>query len=170
MRISARSVVVVAAAMGAAAGAFLLARLSAPTPTEEAQIRALFVDTARAVQEKRVGDAMRAISLRFQGEGLDHAGLKGFVTFHALRGEWSRVAVAGDRIAIDGDAAAATVHVLLARSGQGDTLPDLLPTAGSAYRIACALAREDEGWRVVGASWKPIPLDEALAVPPEPGR
>jgi hypothetical protein len=65
MRISARSTVVVAAAIGVAAGAFLLARLSAPAPTEEAQIRELFVDTARAVQEKRVGDAMRAISLRF---------------------------------------------------------------------------------------------------------
>jgi hypothetical protein len=169
MRISARRIVI-AAAIAVAAGAFLLVRLPAPAPTEEEQIRALFVGTARAVQEKRAGDAMRAVSLRFRGQGLDHSGLKGFVTFHALRGEWSRVAVAGDRIAIDGDAAAATVHVILARSGQGDTLTDLLPAAGSAYRIACALAREDEGWRVVGASWKPIPFDEALAVPPEAGR
>jgi hypothetical protein len=170
LRISARSLVIVAACGAVAAGAFLLVRLASPAPTEEERIRALLVDTARAVQEKRVGDAMRAISLRFRGQGLDHDGLKGFVTFQALRGEWSRVAVAGDRIAVDGDAADVTVHVLLARSGRGDTLTDLLPNAGSAYRVACALAREEDGWKVVAASWKPIPLDEALAVPPEPGR
>lgn len=170
MRIPARAVVVVAAVVTIAAGAWLLARLSTPAPTDEERIRTLFVDTARAVQEQRVGDAMRAISLRFRGQGLDHAGLKGFVTWHALRGQWNRVALAGDRIAVEGEAATATVHVLLARSGAGEALTDALPAAGSAYRIACSLAREEDGWRVVAATWKPIPLADALALPPEPGR
>jgi hypothetical protein len=167
---TARAVIVVVAAVAVAAGAFLLVRLSRPAPTEEERIRTLLVDTARAVQEQRVGDAMRAISLRFRGQGLDHAGLKGFVTLHALRAQWNRVALAGDRIAVEGDSATATIHVLLARSGRGDALADVLPAAGSAYRVACSLAREEDGWRVVAATWRPIPLDEALAVPPEPGR
>lgn len=168
MTLSRRTILAASALAVLAAGAFLLARWAAPEPTDEERIRTLFAEAARAAQEKRVGDVMDALSERFRGEGLDRAGVKQLVALHAFRGEWNRVAITADRIAVDGDAATAVLHVLLARSGAGESLASVLPAAGSAYRIACTLAREDEGWRVVTAAWRPMPLDEALAEPSPP--
>jgi len=61
------------------------------------------------------------------------------------------------------------VDVLLARaSGAGKELAALLPGEASVHRFALRLAREPDGWRVVEAAWRPVPLADALDGPPQP--
>ncbi len=165
-----RRTVLAAAAVAAAAIAALVAlRLGREPPSDEARIRALFEDAARAAEEKRVGDAVAGVSERFRGGGLDRQGVKQLVAFHVLRGEWVSVSIAGARIAVAGDAARATVDAVLARgSGKGKALEALVPGEATAHRFACRLEREPDGWRVVEAEWRAIGLPEALAGPPEP--
>lgn len=145
-------------------------RLGAPPPpTDEDLVRRLFDDAAAAAEEKRVGDAVAGVSERFRGEGLDRRGVKQLVAAHVLRGSWVEVSIAGTAVHVEGDRAAATVDAVLARAaGQGKALRDLVPGEATAHRFDCLLEREDEGWRVVEASWRPIALDAAFSGPPPP--
>lgn len=159
----------VAAALALAAGAAAWAvwkRLSAPAASDEDRIRASFEQAARAVEEKRVSDAVSAVSERFSGEGLDRQGVKQIIAAQAFRGEWVSISVAGTRIRVEGDSASAAVDVVMARSGKGARLADLLPQDARAERFDCRLEREDGEWRVISAARRPISLAEALAGPP----
>ncbi len=153
-----------------AAAALLLAaaaarRLLREPPSDEELVSALLDDAARAAGEKRVNGVVEAVSERFRGEGLDRDGVKRLVALHVLRGSWVSVSIAGRTVAVRGDAADATVDVVLASGGQGKALAELLPGEASAYRIACRLEREPDGWRVVAATWRPLGLAEAIAGP-----
>jgi hypothetical protein len=148
-----------------AAGTFLAVQLWAEPPSAEERIRTAFVEAARAAEEKRAGDAVAIVSERFRGQGLDRQGVKQLVAYQALRGQWVSVTVAGAAVAVDGEAARATVDLVLARSGAGKALSALLPAEASAWRIDCRLELEDGEWRVVEASWRSIALAEAVAGP-----
>ena len=164
-----RRLALVLVAAAAVAGAVLLAvRLLARPPSDEERIRALFDAGARAAAERRVGDAVQGVSERFRGRGLDKQGVRQLVAFHALRGEWRSVSVAGAAVTVEGESARAVVDLVLARSGTGKDLADLLPAQASAYRVDCALEMEDGEWRVVAAEWRPVALGEALAGPEPP--
>ncbi len=163
-----RTLVLAAAAVALALAIAAVRRLASEPPSDEQLVAKLLDDAARAAAEKRVSDAVDGVSERFEGQGLDRRGVKQLVAFHVLRGEWVSVSVAARRIAVDGDRARATVDVVLARSGAGKALADLLPEQASAHRIACRLEREADGWKVVAAEWRPIALADALAGPPEP--
>ena len=155
-----------AAAVGlAAAGALALWRPWREPPRDEERIAALFLEAARAAEEKRVGDAVEAVSERYRGEGLDKRGLKQMLALLVMRGEWVSATVAGTSVRVEGDAAEAVVDVVLARSGKGASLADLLPEQASANRLTCRLEREGKEWRVVSAARRPISLAEALAGP-----
>lgn len=155
-----------AAAVGlAAAGALALWRPWREPPRDEERIAALFLEAARAAEEKRVGDAVEAVSERYRGEGLDKRGLKQMLAVLLMRGEWVSATVAGTSVRVEGDAAEAVVDVVLARSGTGASLADLLPEQASANRLTCRLEREGKKWRVVSAARRPISLAEALAGP-----
>jgi hypothetical protein len=162
-----RTLIVIAVGI-AAAGALAVGLMGGEEATDEDRIRALFSDAALAVEEKRVGDAVEALSERFSGEGLDRQGVKRLIAGLVLRGDWVQVSIAGVAVGVEGDGARATVDVVMARGGKGKALTDLLPEEGSAHRIPCVLAREDGEWRVVSAGWAPITLAEALAGPPAP--
>jgi hypothetical protein len=143
-------------------------RLSAPAPSDAERIRALFAASARAVEEKRVGDAVAPLAERFQGPaGFGRAEVKRAIAAAALRGQWLSVSVTGDRIEVEGESARAAVTVVAARSGKGRTLAELLPQDATGLWIDARLAREDGAWRVVGAEWREIPLGAALAGPGE---
>ena len=166
MTVSRRSLAAALALVAGAAGWAAWQRLSAPAPSDEDRIRALFEQAARAVEEKRVSDAVSAVSERFSGEGLDRHGVKQLIAAQVFRGEWVSVSVAGSRVRVEGDAASAAVDVVMARSGKGTRLSDLLPQDARANRFDCRLEREGGDWRVVSASRRPISLAEALAGPP----
>ncbi len=155
----------VLALAGGALGWAALHRLLARPPDDEEQIRALFASAARAVEARRVSDAVEGVSERFQGDGLSKREVKQLIAAQAFRGEWVSVTISGARVQVDGDAADAVVHVVLARGGRGRSLADLLPADASASRLTCRLEREDGAWRVVSASRQPIALAEALAPP-----
>ncbi len=161
---SRRALAVAVAALAAALVLGLWRPWREPLSDEE-RIGALFLSAARAVEEKRVGDAVEGVSERYRGEGLDRRGLKQLVAAQVLRGEWVSVTVAGTRVKLQGDAAEAVVDVVLARSGRGARLADLLPEQASASRLDCRLEREQGQWRVVSAARRPISLAEALAGP-----
>lgn len=166
-----RRTLVAVLAVAALAGAAALARLSAPPPTDEERIRALLDGAARAAVERRIGDVVAGVSERFRGEGLDRRGLKQLVAAHVLRGEWVGVSLSGVSVAVDGARAEVVADAVLSRSlGAGKALVELLPGEASAHRFDLALEREPGGWRVVGARWRPIPLGDAIAGPPRPGR
>lgn len=167
--VSRRAALAVLAAAGAALAIAAIVRAARRGPTDEEAIRALFDDAARAADERRTGAAVEGVSERFRGGGLDRDGVKRLVAYNVLRGEWVSVAIAGARIAVDGDRARANVDAVLARaSGKGKGLEALLPGEASAHRFQCRLERERDGWRVVAAEWRPIGLGDAVAGPPDP--
>ena len=161
--------IVLAALLAAGAAAIVWRLLDSGPPGDEARIRALFEEAARAAEARRPAEVVEALSDRFRGQGLDRQGVKQLVAWQVLRGEWVAVSIAGVAIAVDGDAARANVDAILSRAaGEGKALADLLPGEASAHRFACRLEREDGAWRVVSAEWRAIPVGEALAGPPEP--
>jgi hypothetical protein len=160
---------IVAVALAAVAAVAVVRLLADEPPTDEDLIHALFVDAARAAEERRVSDAVEGVSERFRGSGLDRRGAKQLVAFHVLRGEWVSVSVAGARVRVDGARARANVDAVLARgAGKGKALAALLPGEASAHRFEAALEREADGWRVVEATWRRVDLADAIAGPPEP--
>ncbi len=165
-----RRTLFLAAAVVALAGVAAWKVLGRRPPSDEEAIRLLFDRAARAAEEKRVSEAVEAVSERFRGGGLDRRGVKQLVAFHVLRGDWVSVSVSGARIRVeDGARARANVDVVLARGGAtGEALEALLPGEASVHRIACRLEREDGEWRIVEADWTPVGLAEALAGPAEP--
>jgi hypothetical protein len=138
-------------------------------PSDEQQLRAIVTGAARAAEEKRIDDVVEAVSERFEGHGLDRRGVQRLVAAHVLRGTWVAVTITGDRIEVRGDAARARVDVLLSRSGKGTPLANVLPEQATLHRFDLRFARVDGRWRVVAATWRPIPLEEAAAGPPPLG-
>jgi hypothetical protein len=167
--VSRRTVLLAAAvALLVTGAALLVGRLGRTPPTDEELIRAVFDDAAKAAEEKRVSDAVAAVSERFASSGLDRHGVKQLVAFQVLRGGWVSVSVAGARIRVEGDRARANVDAVLARGAKGTPLAALVPGEASAHRFACRLEREPDGWRIVEATWRAVDLAEAIAGPPEP--
>lgn len=160
-----RPLLLVAVLLALAGGGLVAWRLSGAPPTDEERIQALLAAAARAAEEKRVGDVVEAVSERFQGEGLDRRGVKQLVAYQVMRGEWVAVSIAGVRLEVADDTARAGVDVVLARSGSGRTLADLLPVNGSVQRLLLRLEREEGEWRVVRARWRAVPVREALDGP-----
>lgn len=149
----------------AASAAFLFTR---HRPTDEEQIQSLIHEAARAAEEKRIGDAVRSLSERFEAHGLDRQSAKQLVAFHVLRGTWVSVTVARAKVEVEGDAARAAVDVVMGRSGKGEALAQLLPEAGSIHRFGLWLSREPDGWKVTRAVWRPVSVEEAAAGPELP--
>src|SRR5512138_2327485 len=110
-----RLALLLAGAAALAVASLVAVRFLARPPNDEDRIRALFEEAARAAAEKRVGDAVEGVSERFQGQGLDKRGVKQLVAYHALRGEWASVGVAGSTLAVEGERARAVVDLVLAR-------------------------------------------------------
>jgi hypothetical protein len=154
MRISRNLAIFVLVAL-AVLGSAVAFRTMRQGPTDEERIRALFDEAARAVEEKRPGDAMAGVSERFQGEGMGHRELRQFITFQALRGSWTAVMPVAAKVEVAGDRATAEVDAVLVRGGQGEGVAARLPEAGDAWRIDASLEREKDGWRVVSARWRP---------------
>lgn len=159
------------AAVALAGGALAVRRLAAPPPSDEALVRALLEEAARAAAEKRPGDAVLGVSERFRGPGgMDRDEARRLVAAVVLRGGWVSASIAGVALALDGDRGRANVDVVLARgAGAGKSLAALLPGEASVHRFALALEREPGGWRVVEAGWAPVELADAMAGPPPPG-
>jgi len=154
MRISRNLAIFVLVAL-AALGAVVAIRALRQGPTDEERIRALFEQAARAVEEKRPGDAMAGVSERFQGQGMDYRELKQFDTFQALRGSWNAVLPVAAQVQVSGDRAEAVVDAVLVRGGKGEGVVARLPEAGDTWRIEATLEREKDGWKVVSARWSP---------------
>jgi hypothetical protein len=155
------------AAAALLAGLLAWRRLAAPARSDEDRVRALFEEAARAVGEKRVGDAVAGVSERFRGEGgWDRAEVRRAIAGHVLRGEWLAVTVTGVRVAVEGDRARAQVALVAARSGRGAALAALLPQDGTGLLLEAGLEREAGEWRVVSGSHRQVPIAEALAGPP----
>jgi hypothetical protein len=153
MRIS-RTLVVAFLVALVTGGALLAWRGLRAGPSDEDRIRALLDRASRAVEEKRPGDLMEAVSERFQGEGMGRRELQQFVTYNTLRGSWNAVIPVATRVQVDGDRAKAVVDVALVRGGRGEGIAGRLPEAGDTWRVEAGLEREKEGWRVVSARWQ----------------
>jgi hypothetical protein len=153
MRIS-RTLVVAFLVALVTGGALLAWRGLRAGPTDEDRIRTLLDRASRAVEEKRPGDLMEAVSERFQGEGMGRRELQQFVTYNTLRGSWNAVIPVATRVQVDGDRAEAVVDVALVRGGRGEGIAGRLPEAGDTWRVEAGLEREKEGWRVVSARWQ----------------
>ena len=141
-------------------GAVAAWRALRPGPSDEERIRAIFDRASRAVEEKKPGEVMEAVSERFQGEGMGRRELQQFVTSNALRGSWNAVIPVATRVKVVADRAEASVDVALVRGARGEGIAGRLPEAGDTWRIEAALEREKEGWRVVSARWRRIGLAE----------
>jgi hypothetical protein len=158
VRLPTRSLAALAVAALVILGGAWAWRALRPGPSDEERIRALFLDAARAAGERRVNDVVAAVSERFRGQGLDRAGLKQLVAYHALRGSWNAVVPLDVAVEVSGDRAEASADVALARGAAGEGVVGRLPEEGSAWRIEASLEREAQGWRVVSARWRRLSL------------
>ena len=165
MKIS-RNVAVFVLGSLVALGALVAFRALREGPTDEDQIRDLFEQAAKAVEEKRPGDAMAAVSERFRGQEMGYRELKQFITFQALRGSWNAVLPVAARVNVAGDRAEAVLDAVLVRGGQGGGIVARLPEAGDTWRIDAVLEREKDGWKVVSARWRRITAAEGLSGSP----
>jgi hypothetical protein len=165
MRIS-RNVAIFVLGSLVALGALVAIRALREGPSDEDQVRALFEQAAKAVEEKRPGDAMAGVSERFQGEGMGHRELRQFITYQALRGSWNAVLPVAARVKVIGDRAEAVVDAALVRGGKGEGIVARLPEAGDTWRIDASLERENDGWKVVSARWRRITAAEGLTGSP----
>jgi hypothetical protein len=145
-------------------------RRSAPPPTDEALVRTLLEDAARAAAEQRPRDVVASVAESFRGPGgMSRDDARRVVAGAVLRGGWVSATIAGAALALDGDAGRANVDVVMARgAGAGKALAALLPGEASVHRFGLVLAREPGGWRVVAADWRPVELADALEGPPTP--
>jgi hypothetical protein len=130
--------------------------------TDEERIRTIIRDAAQAAEEKRIDGVVRGLSIRFSGHGLDRRDARQVVAAHVLRGTWTAVIVARDEVVVAGDAARALVDVVLARSGRGTPLAQILPETATVHRFDLRFAREPDGWKVTEAAWRRISIEEAL--------
>ena len=153
-----RTLAIVAAVAAGAGALMLIRRLNTSPPPDEEQIRMLFADMAKAVEEKRIGDAVTCLSERFQGEGTDKRGVKQIILAHVMRGDWVSVTISGLEVEVHGDSADAVFDAVLARNVKGKGVGSLLPSEGTVNRITCHLEREEDGWRVVTASRREVSL------------
>jgi hypothetical protein len=160
-----RAFLLLAVLAAAALAAFLVARALRTPPGDEERIRTLLREAAAAAEEKRIDGVVRDLSEGFEGQGLDRRDARRLVAFHVLRGSWVSVQVAGDAVRVEGDRARAVVDVVLSRSGKGTPLAELLPETASVHRFDLRLAREEGGWKVTGAAWRPVPLQDAVKGP-----
>jgi hypothetical protein len=78
---SRRSLALLAVLVAAAAGTVFALRGGSEPATDEERIRALLDGAARAAEERRVGDAVEAVSERFRGGGLDRDGVNFEATY-----------------------------------------------------------------------------------------
>jgi hypothetical protein len=161
-----RRTLLVVAGVGLLGAGIWFLRAGKPPPSDEDLIRTVFLEGARAIEERRVGDAMEGVSETFQGEGLDKKGVHRVIAAFTLRGEWVSVAVTGDRIEIRGNEADAVVDVVAANSGKGKGLAELMPADASAHRLRCKLRREEKGWKIFAADRRSISLAQAMEGPP----
>jgi hypothetical protein len=153
--------------------AFALAALALPAAcrraeTDQDRIRALFERAAGAAEEKRIGDVVADVSESFRAGELDRDGARRLAAGVILRGGWLSASVSGAAIRVEGDLASAVVDVVLARGAPKRSLASLAPHEASVHRFDVRLAREVQGWRVTGASWRAIELADAIAGPPDP--
>ncbi|HYD42802.1 MAG TPA: hypothetical protein VEB43_18370 [Anaeromyxobacter sp.] len=169
--------VVIGAAAALGLGAALWLGRSEEPPTEEQRIRALLEGAAKAAAERKADEVIEILSARFEGGGGGELGgrasrddVKRLVAFELLRGRWVSVELLDPpRIEVREGRARAVVDAVLSRSaGARGRLSDLLPGEYSLHRFALELAIEDEEWRVVRGTWRPIGLDEALSGPAAP--
>ena len=165
-----RNLAVAAAVVVAVAGAALAWRALRPGPTDEEQIRGIIEATAKAVEEKRPGDAVAFVSERFRGQGMDRRELRQFITYNALRGSWNAVVPVAVRVDVQGDRAEAVVDAALLQGARVEGIAAALPANADTWRIEIALEREPEGFRVVTARWRPIGVAEGLLGAPRDGR
>ncbi len=157
-----RTVVAGIAAAAALATGFVAWRALRPGPTDEERIRALLDGTARAVEARRPGDVLSAVSESFEGEGMGRRELAQLVNYEVLRGSWNAVLPVATRVEVDGDRATALVDAALVRGGAGAGLAGRLPEAGDTWRIEATLVREPDGWKVTRARWRRIGLAEGI--------
>jgi hypothetical protein len=159
------------AALAALAVALVAWHRSAPPPSDEERIRALFAEAARAAGEKRAGDAVAGLSERFRGAGgWEKRDVQRAIAGQVLRGEWLTVAITSDRVEVSGDRAHAAVHLVAARSGKGKALAGLLPGDGTGLAIEAELEREGSEWKIVSAVHRSVSIAEALAPAADPRR
>jgi hypothetical protein len=165
-----RNLALAAAAAVALGGAFLAWRALRPGPSDEQQIRDLIDATARAVEQKRPGDAVAGVSERFRGQGMDRRELRQYITYNALRGSWNAVVPVAVRIDVQGDRAEAVVDAALVQGARAEGIAAALPANADTWRIELELEREPEGFRVVTARWRPVGVAEGLLGTPPEGR
>jgi hypothetical protein len=75
------------------------------------------------------------------------------------------MAISGAKVGVQGDDARGVVDVIMSRSEKGRPVAELLPEQATVHRFSLRLAREDSGWKVTSAAWRPISVEEALAGP-----
>lgn len=157
MKLSRSQIVWALAVLAAVALVYVL--LLKPPPPPEEKIRQEVVRMVRAAEQKKLGDVMEPISLRFRSsDGLTRDELRGFLAGQLLRGQWVRIFLVDLDVRVTSpDTAEMTGKFIFGRS-DAKTLKDLAKeSVMSSYQIDAQLEREpDDEWRVVKASYKAI--------------
>lgn len=136
--------------------------------SDEARIRRIFFEAAKAAEERQIGEVVKDVSDRFHSGDVDRDSVKSIVAAAVLRGGWVSATVTGASVRVLGDEAQAVVDLVLARGKGRPSLASLAPDEASVERFEFALSREREGWKIVSASHRSVNLADALEGPTDP--
>ena len=127
--------------------------MCAPEPTPEEAVREVIRQTALACEERRLGDAIAAISETYRDEdGLGKQQLYGLLFREFARDGGLGVALGPIRVEIEGPEATAYFVAALGESSGIMGLPDEV----DALEFQVALALEDSNWMITWHSRAPV--------------
>ncbi len=127
--------------------------MCAPEPTPEEAVREVIRQTAAACEERRLGDAVAAISENYQDEdGLGKQQLYGLLFRQFARDGGLGVVLGPTRVEIEGQEATA---YFVAAFGESSGLIGL-PDEADALEFEVALSLEDSEWMITWHKRTPI--------------
>ena len=126
-------------------------------PTPEQEVRAVLAALEAAAEAGQAGDLSDLVSARYQDpEGHDREQLRAFVAFHVMQSGRGRELIVRVREISFPEPERAAVTLAVGLAGAGSRF------SAEVYAVDMDLAREDDGWRVAWAQWRPAPATDLL--------
>lgn len=133
---------------------FALAASCAKKVTPEEQIKSMFQQSLKSVNNKDLGSFMENISDQFIGPyTMNKQDAKRYIFAQLYRKQWHRVFLYDAKIDIhSSNEASATIQIALARGSKIETLQDLTKKADyDAFQLKLNLEKQDSRWLVTHA-------------------
>lgn len=133
----------------------------------ESEIRAALAAATAAAEAQDLKGVMAVVSRDFASTLGDRQTLNGFLFVELRRGAWQKVFLVGTRVAVDPGEPPTTAKVktgVVLAGANAQKPEDVLPGRGGIYQFDLDFVREDDAWRVIGATYRESDLAGLLGL------